>query len=71
MNSCWILIFIAFYSSSSWHVNTISIINLSYVVHGSEHEWLFNVFKDIFIRKSMSLMNDRDNKEIYVHPDEA
>ena len=66
MNCCWISIFIAFTL-----LNTIRIITLSYVVHGSEHEWLFNNFKGIFIRKSMSLMNGRDIKEIYVHPDEA
>ena len=45
MNSVETLIFIVFYSSLSLLVNTISRVTLFYMVHGSEHEWLFNVLK--------------------------
>ena len=62
-----ILIFMAFYSSSSLHVNTISIITLFYVAHGSEHGWLFNVLKLFLLQKvSMLIMNGWDNNENYM-----
>ena len=49
--------FTVFYLTSSLHVNTITRVTSFYMVNGSEHEWLFNIFKSIFIIKSRYIHN--------------
>ena len=40
-----------FYSLSSLIIDIISIITLFYVVHGSEHKWLFNALKLFYYKQ--------------------
>ena len=44
------------------NVYIISTITLFYVVHGSEHKWLFNALK-LFYYKSAFIKNGRHNKK--------